>query len=152
MISIGSKAPDFKINIDDGTNFTLSDYLGQKVIVYFYPKDNTPGCTTEACDFRESIAQFNQLNCKVLGISRDSVATHVKFKEKYNLNFPLGADEDGTVCQLYGVWVQKSMFGKKYFGVNRVTFLIDEDGIVKHIWPSVSVSSHIKDILTVLQS
>lgn len=152
MISIGSKAPDFKINIDDGTNFTLSDYLGQKVIVYFYPKDNTPGCTTEACDFRESIAQFNQLNCKVLGISRDSVATHVKFKEKYNLNFPLGADEDGTVCQLYGVWVQKSMFGKKYFGVNRATFLIDEDGIVKHIWPNVSVSSHIKDILTVLQS
>lgn len=152
MISIGSKAPDFKIQIEDGTNFTLSDYLGQKVIVYFYPKDNTPGCTTEACDFRESIAQFNQLNCKVLGISRDSVATHVKFKEKYNLNFPLGADEDGTVCQLYGVWVQKSMFGKKYFGVNRATFLIDEDGIVKHIWPNVSVSSHIKDILTVLQS
>ncbi|QOL19483.1 thioredoxin-dependent thiol peroxidase [Candidatus Bodocaedibacter vickermanii] len=152
MISIGSKAPDFKINIDDGTNFTLSDYLGQKVIVYFYPKDNTPGCTTEACDFRESIAQFNQLKCKVLGISRDSVATHAKFKEKYNLNFPLGADEDGAVCQLYGVWVQKSMFGKKYFGVNRATFLIDEDGIVKHIWPSVSVSSHIKDILTVLQS
>ncbi|MDP3641106.1 MAG: thioredoxin-dependent thiol peroxidase [Alphaproteobacteria bacterium] len=152
MISIGSIAPDFQLQIDDGTNFKLSDYRGQKVIVYFYPKDNTPGCTIEACDFRESIQQFNQLNCKVIGISRDSVATHAKFKEKYSLNFPLGADEEGTVCQLYGVWVQKSMFGKKYFGINRVTFLIDDDGIVKHIWPNVSVSSHIKDVLTVLQS
>lgn len=152
MISIGSIAPDFQLQIDDGTNFKLSDYRGQKVIVYFYPKDNTPGCTTEACDFRESIQQFNKLNCKVIGISRDSVATHAKFKEKYNLNFPLGADEEGAVCQLYGVWVEKSMFGKKYFGINRATFLIDEEGIVKHIWPNVSVSSHIKDVLTVLQS
>ncbi len=152
MVSIGSKAPDFTLPIDDGTNFKLSDYRGQKVIVYFYPKDNTPGCTTEACDFRESISQFNKLNCKVIGISRDSVATHAKFKEKYNLNFPLGADEEGSVCQLYGVWVQKSMFGKKYYGINRTTFLIDEQGIVTHAWPNVSVSTHIKDILTVLQS
>ncbi len=146
MVSIGSKAPDFTLPIDDGTNFKLSDYRGQKVIVY------TPGCTTEACDFRESISQFNKLNCKVIGISRDSVATHAKFKEKYNLNFPLGADEEGSVCQLYGVWVQKSMFGKKYYGINRTTFLIDEQGIVTHAWPNVSVSTHIKDILTVLQS
>lgn len=152
MVSKGSKAPDFKIQIDDGNTFELSDYRGQKVVIYFYPKDNTPGCTTEACDFRESIGQFNQLNCKVIGISRDSVAKHAKFKEKYNLNFPLGADEDGTVCQLYGVWVEKSMFGKKYYGINRTTFLIDEQGIVAHDWPNVSVSTHIKDILAVLQS
>ncbi len=152
MVSVGSNAPDFTIQIDDGSNFKLSDYRGQKVVVYFYPKDNTPGCTTEACDFRESIQQFYKLNCKVIGISRDSVATHVKFKEKYNLNFPLGADEDGVVCQLYDVWVQKSMFGKKYFGINRATFLIDEQGMVIHIWPNVSVSTHIKDILSVLQS
>lgn len=152
MVSVGSNAPDFTIQIDGGSNFKLSDYRGQKVVVYFYPKDNTPGCTTEACDFRESIQQFNKLNCKVIGISRDSVATHAKFKEKYNLNFPLGADEDGTVCQLYGVWVEKSMFGKKYFGINRATFLIDEQGMVIHIWPNVSVSTHIKDILAILQS
>lgn len=152
MISIGQKAPDFTLKIDDGTDFKLSDQLGQKVVVYFYPKDDTPGCTTEACDFRESIAQFNRLNSKVIGISKDSVATHKKFKEKYNLNFPLGADEDGTVCGLYGVWVEKSMFGKKYFGVKRSTFLIDEQGVLTHTWPNVSVSSHIKEILAALDS
>lgn len=152
MVLVGSKAPDFTLQIDDGSKFKLSDYLGKKVVVYFYPKDNTPGCTTEACDFRESIQQFNKLNCNVIGISRDSVATHAKFKEKYSLNFSLGADEEGVVCQLYGVWVEKSMFGKKYFGINRATFLIDEQGIVTHIWPSVSVSTHIKDVLAVLQS
>jgi thioredoxin-dependent peroxiredoxin len=152
MVSAGTKAPDFRLQIDDGSNIKLSDYLGQKVVIYFYPKDNTPGCTTEACDFRESIQQFNTLNCKVIGVSRDSVATHVKFKEKYDLNFPLGADEEGAVCQLYGVWAEKSMFGKKYFGINRATFLIDEQGTVTHVWPNVSVSTHIKDILTVLQS
>lgn len=152
MVSVGTKAPDFTLQIDDGSNFKLSDYRGQKVVVYFYPKDNTPGCTTEACDFRESIQQFNQLHCKVIGISRDSVATHAKFKEKYSLNFPLGADEEGIVCQLYGVWKEKSMFGKKYFGINRSTFLIDELGIVTHAWPKVSVSTHVKDILAVLAS
>jgi thioredoxin-dependent peroxiredoxin len=94
MVSIGQKAPNFTVSTDEGKMFTLSDYLGQKVIVYFYPKDDTPGCTTEACDFRESMAQFNQLNCKVIGISKDSIASHVKFKAKYDLNFPLGSDED----------------------------------------------------------
>lgn len=152
MISIGQKAPDFSLKIDDGDDFKLSDHLGKKIVVYFYPKDDTPGCTTEACDFRESISQFNQLNCKIIGISRDSVATHKKFKEKYSLNFPLGSDEDGTVCQMYGTWAEKSMFGKKYLGVNRTTFLIDEQGNVSHIWKKVSVSSHIKDILDVLTS
>ena len=152
MVSAGTKAPNFTLQIDDGSNLKLSDYLGQKVVIYFYPKDNTPGCTTEACDFRESLQQFNKLNCHVIGISRDSVATHAKFKEKYDLNFPLGADEEGAVCQLYGVWAEKSMFGKKYFGINRATFLINEQGTVTHVWPNVSVSTHIKDILTVLQS
>jgi peroxiredoxin Q/BCP len=152
MISIGQKAPDFTIKIDDGTDFKLSNSRGKKIVVYFYPKDDTPGCTTEACDFRESIAQFNQLNANVIGISKDSVATHKKFKEKYSLNFPLGSDEDGAVCELYGVWVEKSMFGKKYFGIKRSTFLIDEYGTVTHSWPNVSVSSHIKDILAALGS
>jgi peroxiredoxin Q/BCP len=152
MVSVGSKAPDFTLQTDDGRKFKLSDHLGKKVVVYFYPKDNTPGCTVEACDFRESLQQFNQLNCTVIGISKDSVATHAKFKEKYSLNFPLGADEEGTVCQLYGVWVEKSMFGKKYFGISRTTFLIDEQGIVIQIWPNVSVSTHVKEILTVLRS
>lgn len=152
MISIGQKAPDFTLKIDDGSDFKLSDHLGQKIVVYFYPKDDTPGCTTEACDFRESIAQFNRLNSRVIGISKDSIATHKKFKEKYDLNFPLGADEDGTVCEMYGVWVEKSMFGKKYFGIKRSTFLINEQGLVTHIWPNVSVSSHIKDILAAIGS
>jgi peroxiredoxin Q/BCP len=152
MVSVGSKAPDFTLQTDDGHQFRLSDYLGKKVVVYFYPKDNTPGCTIEACDFRESLQQFNQLNCIVIGISRDSVATHAKFKEKYSLNFPLGADDEGAVCQLYGVWVEKSMFGKKYFGISRTTFLIDEQGIVMQVWPNVSVSTHVKDILTLLRS
>jgi thioredoxin-dependent peroxiredoxin len=152
MISIGQKAPDFTLKIDDGSDFKLSDHLGQKIVVYFYPKDDTPGCTTEACDFRESIAQFNRLNSRVIGISKDSIATHKKFKEKYDLNFPLGADKDGTVCEMYGVWVEKSMFGKKYFGIKRSTFLINEQGLVTHIWPNVSVSSHIKDILAAIGS
>jgi peroxiredoxin Q/BCP len=152
MVSVGSKAPDFTLQTDDGHQFRLSDYLGKKDVVYFYPKDNTPGCTIEACDFRESLQQFNQLNCIVIGISRDSVATHAKFKEKYSLNFPLGADDEGAVCQLYGVWVEKSMFGKKYFGISRTTFLIDEQGIVMQVWPNVSVSTHVKDILTLLRS
>lgn len=151
MLSIGQKAPDFTIKIDDGTEFKLSDYLGKKVVVYFYPKDDTPGCTTEACDFRESITHFNQLNSIIIGISRDSVATHQTFKEKYSLNFPLGSDEDGSVCQAYGTWSEKSMFGKKYFGINRSTFLIDEQGVITHIWAKVSVSSHIKEILAALQ-
>lgn len=152
MISIGQKAPDFTLPTDEGKTFRLSDYLGQKVVIYFYPKDDTPGCTTEACDFRESMEQFNQLNCKVIGISRDSIASHVKFKEKYELNFPLGSDEDGAVCKLYGTWAEKSMFGKKYFGVNRCTFLVNEQGNIQFIWPKVSVSSHIKDILKLLKS
>jgi thioredoxin-dependent peroxiredoxin len=152
MVSIGQKAPNFTVSTDEGKMFTLSDYLGQKVIVYFYPKDDTPGCTTEACDFRESMAQFNQLNCKVIGISKDSIASHVKFKAKYDLNFPLGSDEDGKICQMYGVWVEKSMFGKKYFGINRCTFLIDEQGNIQNIWPKVSVSTHVKDILDLLKS
>jgi peroxiredoxin Q/BCP len=152
MISIGQKAPDFTLKIDDGTDFKLSDHLGKKIVVYFYPKDDTPGCTTEACDFRESIAQFNRLNSNVIGISKDSVATHKKFKEKYDLNFPLGADEDGKVCEMYGVWVEKSMFGKKYFGIKRSTFLIDEQGVVTNTWPNVIVSSHIKEILAAIGS
>lgn len=152
MLSVGQQAPDFTIAIDDGSEFKLSDCRGQKVVVYFYPKDDTPGCTTEACDFRESMEQFNQVNCKVIGISRDSIAQHVKFKQKYSLNFPLGADETGEVCSLYDAWSEKSMFGKKYFGVVRCTYLIDEKGIIMRIWPKVSVSKHIQEILTALRS
>jgi peroxiredoxin Q/BCP len=152
MLTVGQKAPDFSIKTDDGSEFKLSNHFGKKVIVYFYPKDDTPGCTTEACDFRESISQFNQLGCVIIGISRDSIESHKKFKEKYSLNFPLGSDENGDVCRLYGTWTEKSMFGKKYFGVQRSTFLINEEGIVTHTWPKVSVSNHIKEILSALKS
>lgn len=151
MLAVGDKAPDFKIRTDADEDFVLSSALGKKVVLYFYPKDNTPGCTTEACDFREFLEEFNGLNCLVLGVSKDSVASHKKFKEKYNLNFPLGSDENGEVCQKYGVWSEKSMFGKKYFGITRATFLIDEQGNIQHIWPKVKVSTHIQDILTILK-
>lgn len=151
MLEEGQVVKDFSILTDDGETFVLSKHKGQKVLVYFYPKDNTPGCTTEACDFRESISQFNQLNCKVIGISRDSIASHKKFKEKYQLNFPLGSDEDGSVASLFGVWKEKSMFGKKYFGVVRSTFLIDEQGNLLKAWPKVKVANHVQEVLSVLE-
>lgn len=152
MLFEGQLAPDFTIVTDDGQSFRLSDHKGKHVVVYFYPKDNTPGCTIEACDFRESMAQLNQLNCQVIGISRDSIASHQKFKAAFHLNFPLGADESGEVCSAYGVWVEKSMFGKKYFGINRATFLIDTNGYIKKIWPKVSVVKHVKQVLAALSS
>lgn len=151
MLLVGEKAPDFEVLTDSNELFKLSAALGKKVLVYFYPKDDTPGCTTEACDFREALGALNALNCVVIGISKDSVASHKKFKEKYALNFPLGADESGEVCQKYGVWSEKSMFGKKYFGIVRATFLIDEKGNIQHVWPKVKVGTHVQEILDILK-
>lgn len=151
MLVSGQQAPEFEVKTDEDILFKLSDCRGQKVLVYFYPKDDTPGCTTEACDFRENMAEFNTLKCKVIGISKDSIVSHKKFKDKYHLNFPLGSDEEGAVCKKYGVWAEKSMFGKKYFGIVRSTFLIDENGKIEHVWPNVSVRTHIQEILDVLK-
>ncbi len=150
MLEVNEAVPDFSIATDEDTKFVLSEHKGKHVLVYFYPKDNTPGCTTEACDFRESMAQFNQLNCAVIGISKDSVSSHKKFKEKYQLNFPLGADETGEVSSLFGVWKEKSMFRRKYFGIVRTTFLLDERGVLKKVWPKVKVSNHVQEVILAL--
>lgn len=146
-LKIGDKAPNFSMPTDNDETVTLSDYNGTMLILYFYPKDDTPGCTKQACGFTESLSKFNGVNCNVLGVSKDGVAKHKKFKEKYNLNFPLASDEGGDVCERYGVYGEKSMYGKKYMGITRTTFLIDEAGIVKHIWHKVKVDGHIDDVL-----
>jgi peroxiredoxin Q/BCP len=150
-LELGSLAPNVELPGDAGQFYKLSDYLGKKVVLYFYPKDDTSGCTTEACDFRDRIRDFNVLNVVVFGISRDSPKKHDKFKEKYGLTFPLLSDEDGSVCSDYGTWVEKSMYGKKYFGIERSTFLIDEDGIIRKIWRKVKVEGHAKEVLKAIQ-
>lgn len=147
----GSKAPDFTLPTDGGSAVTLSAFKGLPVVVYFYPKDDTSGCTQEACDFRDNLTAFKRLKVQVIGISKDSVKKHDKFKEKYELNFPLASDEDGKVCDKYGVWVGKSMYGRKYMGIERATFLIDADGKIAHIWRKVSVTDHVTDVLQVLK-
>jgi peroxiredoxin Q/BCP len=150
-LEVGSIAPNVELPGDAGQFYRLSDYQGKKVVLYFYPKDNTSGCTVEACDFRDRLRDFNLLNAVVLGISRDKPKTHDKFKEKHKLSFPLLSDEDGSVCNLYETWVEKSMYGKKYFGIERSTFLIDEEGIIRQIWRKVKVDGHAKEVLKALQ-
>lgn len=142
-LNIGDAAPDFKLPTDGGGETALKDYKGQKLVLYFYPKDDTPGCTKEACAFKEALEEFNDLNTAVIGISKCSVAKHDKFKAKYDLNFPLASDEDGDVCERYGTWVEKNMYGRKYMGIERATFLIDENGKIAQIWRKVKVKDHI---------
>ncbi len=146
----GATAPDFCLSTDDGRELGLKDCRGKAVILYFYPKDDTPGCTTEACGFRDALPDFEGLDACILGVSRDSVAKHAKFRDKYDLNFPLLADEDGKMCELYGTWVEKSMYGKKYMGVDRATFLIDGNGVVRRIWRSVKVPGHVEEVRNAL--
>lgn len=151
-LNIGDKAPDFTLPASGGGTISLKDYKGRPVVLYFYPKDATSGCTREACDFRDNLVAFNRINAAVIGISRDSVTSHDKFIKKESLNFPLAADEDGSVCSKYGVWVQKNMYGRKYMGIERATFLIDGDGRIAAIWRKVSVPGHVDDVLESLQS
>src|SRR3990167_9943270 len=125
MLKIGDMAPDFSLMSDTQEQFTLSELKGKRIVLYFYPKDSTPGCTKEACDFRDSYQDFSAHNIVVLGISRDSLKSHTKFRTNHSLPFPLLSDESGEVCEKYGTWVEKSMFGVKYFGIKRTTFLID---------------------------
>jgi peroxiredoxin Q/BCP len=146
-LSVGDSAPDFSLPTDGGDTFTLSKFIGKKVIVYFYPKDATSGCTKEACSFRDCKTKFDKKNTIIIGISKDSVKSHQKFKEKEQLNFPLASDETGEVCEKYGVWVEKSMYGRKYYGIERATFLIDEKGHIAKIWRKVSVPGHVEEIL-----
>ena len=146
-LSIGDAAPNFTLLTAEETSVTLSDLIGKKVILYFYPKDATPGCTAEACSFRDENPKFSQKGAIIIGISRDSIKTHKKFKDKERLNFILASDETGKVCEKYGVWVEKSMYGRKYFGIERSTFLIDEKGKITKIWRKVSVPGHVQEVL-----
>jgi peroxiredoxin Q/BCP len=146
-VEVGDKAPDFTMPTDGGGEVSLKKLKGKKVVLYFYPKDMTPGCTTEACDFRDSIAGFKRAGAEVIGVSRDGVKRHDNFKAKYELPFTLAADEDGAVCEAYGVWVEKMNYGRKYMGIERATFLIDEKGKIAEIWRKVRVKGHVDAVL-----
>ncbi|NBV06261.1 MAG: thioredoxin-dependent thiol peroxidase [Proteobacteria bacterium] len=148
-LEIGKAAPLFSLASDEG-EISLLDLKGKNVVLYFYPKDDTPGCTIEAQDFSKKIKEFEKLDCVVLGISKDSVKSHCNFIEKYNLSFNLLSDNDGEVCAKYDVIKEKSMFGKKYFGIDRSTFLIDKMGKIIKIWNSVKVNGHVEDVLQTL--
>lgn len=150
MLTIGQKAPDFTLFDKDGNAVSLSDFLGKRVVVYFYPKDNTPGCTRQACAFAGAYAQFHEKDVVVIGISRDSTASHVKFAQKYDLPFILLSDPDRVAIDAFGVWSEKKLYGKLSFGVNRTTFLIDEQGIITHVMPKVKPDTNAAEILALL--
>lgn len=146
-LTIGAPAPSFIRPSDQGRDISLSDYKGKKVILYFYPKDNTSGCTMEAQAFRDHLAEFEALGWSVLGVSRDSVRKHCNFRDKYELNFPLLSDEDESLCNAYGVMKEKSMYGRKYMGIERSTFLIDEEGNLAGEYRNVKASTHVAKLL-----
>lgn len=150
MVKAGEKAPDFEVAADDGSTVKLSDFRGRKVVLYFYPKDDTPGCTTQACELRDRIEEFDARGTVVLGVSPDDVASHQKFKQKFGLNFPLLADPDHRVAELYDVWKEKSFYGKKSMGVERTTFVIAEDGSIAQILPRVKPAQHAAQLLEIV--
>ena len=142
MVSEGDKAPDFTLQADDGREVSLSDYRGKKVVLYFYPKDGTPGCTREAIEFRDMTKEFQKEDIVILGVSKDSVQSHEKFKQKHNLPFTLLSDPEGRVLDQYGVWKKKTLYGRTFMGTERTTFLVDEEGIVKKAYRKVRVKGH----------
>ncbi len=150
MLEKNYLAPDFELQDENGKLHKLSDYKGKYVLLYFYPKDDTPGCTTEACEFRDDYDEYNKAGVVILGVSPDSPKSHKKFKEKYDLPFVLLADEDHHVCEIYGVWGKKSMYGRDYYGVMRTTFLIDKDGKLLEIFEKVKPKGHSQQILSEL--
>ncbi len=152
MLKEGDKALEFELQDDTGKKVRLSDFKGQKIILYFYPKDDTPGCTKESCDFRDRTPEIKKQGTVILGVSPDSVESHQKFKSKFKLPFPLLADAGAKVCGLYGVWKEKSMYGRTYMGVERTTFLIDEKGKIVRVFPKVKVDGHVEEIFNGLAS
>jgi peroxiredoxin Q/BCP len=146
-LEAGAEAPDFTMPTDGGGAVTLSKLRGRPVVLYFYPKDDTTGCTAEACGFRDATPDFAGVKAQVIGISKDSVKSHDKFKTKHGLTFTLASDEGGHVCEDYGVWAEKSMYGRKYMGIERTTFLIDKDGRIARVWNKVKVPGHVADVL-----
>ena len=151
-LKVGDKAPAFALKTDGGGKISLSGLKGQNVVLYFYPKDDTSGCTAEACGFRDNLPKFGKLDAVVIGVSRDSAESHDKFKTKHKLNFALGADETGKVTEDYGVWVEKSMYGRKYMGIERATFLIDGKGKIAAIWRKVKVPGHVEEVLKAVKA
>ena len=146
MVKEGDKAPSFNMPTNTGEEVSLSKLKGQKVVLYFYPRDDTPGCTKEACGFRDDFSKYKKSGAVVIGVSKDSVESHRKFIDKYDLNFILATD-DGNVCEKYDAWLLKNMYGKKYFGIGRSTFLIDTRGNINKIWPKVKVDGHVEEVL-----
>lgn len=151
-LDVGAPAPDFTLPTDGNGSITLSALTGKPVVLYFYPKDDTSGCTAEACQFRDMQPDFSGVDAVVIGLSKDSVASHDKFKKKYELPFTLASDTDGVVCEAYGVWVEKSMYGKKYMGIERATYLIDRDGKIAKVWRKVKVPGHGADVLKAVKA
>ena len=147
LLEVGDKAPPFKTIDQDGKSVSLSDFKGQKAVLYFYPKDDTPGCTKEACGFRDGWSKFRKRRIAVLGVSVDDAKSHRKFADKFSLPFTLLADTDKSIVNAYGVWGEKSMYGRKYMGTNRVTYLIDEKGKIAAVWPKVKPEGHADEIL-----
>ncbi len=147
MIEVGKKAPAFSLESSDGGSVKLADFAGKTVVLYFYPRDNTPGCTVEAEGFRDAVPALKKLGAVVLGVSKDSISSHCKFRDKYKLTFPLLSDPDGKVLEAYGAWGDKVMYGKKMKGIIRSTVLIDKAGKVAKHWPKVSVKGHVDDVV-----
>ncbi|MBX2976896.1 MAG: thioredoxin-dependent thiol peroxidase [Ignavibacteriaceae bacterium] len=151
MLEVGKKAPSFSLKNQNDELVSLNDFKGQKVVLYFYPKDNTSGCTKEACSFNENISSLNKINAVVLGVSPDSIQSHKKFADKYGLTFNLLSDSEKTLVQAYDVWKEKSMYGKKYMGVERTTIIIDENGKISKIFNKVKVEGHTQQVLDALK-
>lgn len=151
MLKEGAKAPNFNLKDQNNKEVSLEKLKGKKIVLYFYPKDNTSGCTKEACNFRDEFPKFSNLNAVILGLSADSVESHKKFAQQYNLQFSLLSDEKKEVLEKYDVWQEKSMYGKKYMGIVRTTFVIDENGIIKKIFPKVKVDGHNREVMEALE-
>ncbi|MDQ3139585.1 MAG: peroxiredoxin [Pseudomonadota bacterium] len=152
MLSEGDPVPDVKLEGLEGKPISPADFKGQKLVVYFYPKDDTSGCTREAQDFTALAGEFEQSGTWIIGVSKDDAKKHAKFIDKYELKVPLATDADGSVCEAFGTWVQKSMYGRKYMGIDRATFLVDRDGVVKKVWRKVKVPGHAQEVLEATQA
>lgn len=152
VLSEGQNAPDFKISTSDGREVNLSHYSGSRLVIFFYPKDNTPGCTTEALEFTENSSNFKDANTQILGVSRDSLKKHSNFIEKHSLNLELGSDDEGKMCNSYDVWKEKKNYGKTYMGIERSTFLIDENGQILKVWRKVKVKDHVGIVLETVKT
>jgi peroxiredoxin Q/BCP len=151
MLTLNQKAPNFTLPDQNGKTHTLHEYLGKRVLIYFYPKDDTPGCTTEACNFRDNIQTLSDAGLVVLGVSADSVKSHKKFADKFNLPFPLLSDENKEVCVAYGVWGKKKFMGREYMGISRMSFLIDEKGNIAKIYEDVKPKEHVVEVIEAIK-